>query len=118
MIKIKSNSIFGDATPDFEYLNIESFLEDFVDDSVIRDWLTEIYDTIEIPIVGKIPAGDLLYALRQQGYEVFWDDLIADYFMSETEYIEDELAFNGELEWNGYLIYDSDFNMQGNDACL
>lgn len=116
MIKVKTNSIFGDTASEYEYPDIESLLEDFVDDSVIRNWLNDIYDTIDIPIIGKVAVGDLLYSLREQGYEVFWEGLVGDYIMSEVEYIEDELTSDGEMEWNGYLIQNTDFGMEGNDA--
>lgn len=108
MIKVK-NITNDEIAQEVEYDDVESFLEDYIDDDIIQEWLNDLYEEVNIPIIGKIPVGDLLHSLREQGYEVFWDDIVMDYLSFNVEDIEYELMASGATYWGGYEIRDPEF---------
>lgn len=94
----------------YHYESVEEFLEDYVEDNVIINWLDEIYGEVEIPGLGFVGAGYAAYAIAQQSNNAYdWDWIRSDFIQMETEYVEDTLATEGEMHYYDYILIDPDF---------
>jgi hypothetical protein len=95
----------------FDY--IQDFQNEFIGDEYYINLLNEIYDEIDLPYVGKVPAGDALRAFYQQNEkELEWDCLVEDLAAQEEDYILDELEQYGEMYYDNYKIVDMNFEAE------
>lgn len=87
-----------------EFEDIEDFLRDKMSRDEIIEWMNQICGSIEIPYLGEMPAGEVLYKLTN-GYanSVDWLAIEDDWIESETMFIRDELKY-GEVNYGYYLI--------------
>lgn len=93
--------------------DIEDFQEKFIGDEYYVNLLNEIYDEIDLPFVGKVPAGDVLWSFyKQNRKDLEWDYLVEDLAAQEQEYILDELEQYGEMYYDNYKIVDLNFEAE------
>ena len=101
MIKVINTDIGTETT----YSDVDSFLEDAITDGMVEEYINEIYGNVEI-VGEKVPAGE---ALRKVISDDRWQLYFDDYLNLECEYIEDELATYGKVDFYQYTIVDLDF---------
>lgn len=93
--------------------DIQDFQDEFIGDEYYINLLNEIYEEIDLPYVGKVPAGDALWSFYQQnGKELDWDYLVEDLAAQEEEYILEELAQYGEMCYDNFKIVDMNFEAE------
>lgn len=98
---------------DFWFDSIEDFQDEFIGDEYYVNLLNEIYEEIDLPFVGKVPAGDVLWSFyKQNGKDLDWDCLVEDLAAQEEEYILEELAQYGEMYYDNYKIVDMNFEAE------
>ena len=72
-----------------------------------------MYEEIELPCAGKVPAGDALWSfLKMKEKDLDWDYLVEDLAAQEQEYILDELARYGEMYYDNFKIVDMNFEAE------
>lgn len=109
--KVTPINVENGATVLFNY--IQDFQNEFIGDEYYVNLLNEIYDEVDLPFVGKVPAGDALWAFYQQNEkELEWDYLVEDLAAQEEDYILDELAQYGEMYYDNYKIVDMNFEAE------
>lgn len=95
----------------FDY--IQDFQNEFIGDEYYVNLLNEIYDEVDLPFVGKVPAGDALWSfLTMNEKDLDWDCLVEDLAAQEEDYILDELAQYGEMYYDNFKIVDMDFEAE------
>ena len=100
---------------DTEWLfdSIEDFQDEFIGDEYYINLLNEIYEEIDLPYVGKVPAGDVLWSFYlKNGKGSDWNYLTEDLAAQEEEYILEELAQYGEMYYDNYKIVDTNFEAE------
>ena len=109
--KVTPINVENGATILFNY--IQDFQNEFIGDEYYVNLLNEIYDEIDLPYVGKVPAGDALWSfLKMNEKDLDWDYLVEDLAAQEEDYILDELAQYGEMCYDNYKIVDMDFEAE------
>lgn len=94
----------------FWFDSIDVFQNEFIGDEYYINLINEIYDEVDLPYVGKVPAGEVLWAfLQKNDKEVVWEYLTEDFAMKEFKFILDELAQYGEMYYDNYKIVDMNF---------
>lgn len=93
--------------------DIEDFQNEFIGDEYYINLLNEIYEEIDLPFVGKVPAGDVLWSFyKMNGKDLDWDYLVEDLAAQEEDYILDELVQYGEMYYDNYKIVDLNFEAE------
>jgi len=91
-----------------EYSDLEDFLDDIKTDETIIEWLDEIYPSVEVPFIGEIPSGELIYKLtnwNKNDKSVDWNVLEESWMDMETEFIQSELSYGvDEMDYGCYRI--------------
>lgn len=77
---------------------VKEYIEDHMTDDDICEYLNDLYGAIDIPIIGKIEVGNLVYQLADENY---WGEIFDDIVTNEAENIEYELEHYGKAYWNG-----------------
>lgn len=109
--KVTPINVDNSAAVMFDY--IQDFQNEFIGNEYYINLLNEIYDEIDIPYVGKVPVGDVLWSFyRQNGKDLEWDYLTEDLATQEEEYILEELAQYGEMFYDKYKIVDMEFEAE------
>ena len=88
----------NDTSEVLTYDDIESFLEDIIDEDYLEDLYNECWDPVDLPIVGEVGVGTLLKQLGRI-MEVF-DDEVA----FEAEEINYSLGVEEVCYFNNYII--------------
>lgn len=116
MILVKYVYVEGVTEEPIEYSCVEDFLRDMLTDEDVIELLNEIYGEVEIPAIGMMPAGDVVFRMTRGDnytYRPDWDEVYDSVLQNEIEYVEDELATTGEVIYNGYKLTDTDFSEEG-----
>ena len=109
--KVTPINVENSAEVLFDY--IQDFQNEFIGDEYYINLLNEIYEEIDIPYVGKVPAGDVLWSYyKENEKDLEWDYLIDDLAAQEEEYILDELEQYGEMYYDNYKIVDTNFEAE------
>ena len=90
--------------------SVEDFLETIFNDEMVMDFLGDIYPKVEIPIIGEVNYGELIYRYTENGTCYPWDELVKDMFDSELNYISEVLEDSGKIDYRGWEIEDTEFN--------
>ena len=106
MIKVTGKIFNPNEESTLEFATVGYFMEDFINDDIVEQELNEIYEDIEIPCIGNIPAGK---AIRTFADDWQWAAICDDFAGGWIEFIEDELAISGECEFYGLKFIDTDF---------
>lgn len=101
MVVVKDTKINVTIT----YETVDEMVEDCVTDEIVEEWLNEIYGYQEVGSF-KFGGGTIL---RNCLDESAWNDYVNDFIMSEVEFIEDQLAGNGECDWYDLYITDPNY---------
>lgn len=70
-----------DTNEILEYYELESFLEEVIDENYLEDWYNECFGNIDLPIIGQVGAGTILKKI----------DRITDCIDYEISYILEDL---------------------------
>ena len=90
-----------------EYAFIDDFMEDYVDDELVEEWLNEIYEPYQICGFSFSPGTIMRKCLGEDSSE--WERLREDFIQMESEYVEDELETSGGCDWYSFHIIDTDY---------
>ena len=88
----------NDTSEVLTYDDIESFLEDIIDEDYLEDLYNECWDSVDQPIIGTIGMGTLLKQLGRI-MEVFDDEIVF-----EAEEINYSLGVEEVCYFNNYII--------------
>lgn len=92
MYRVKN--LRNDEVKEFNY--IEDFLESIRTDEIVIEWMNQISPSIEIPYIGEMSVGELIYKLTNgykgnADYQVDWDNVINDWLDIETDFLKSDL---------------------------
>lgn len=92
---------------DFDLNELWELLDYYIiSDEDVIEFINECYEEIELPVIGKVPAGKVLYAIFEKGNSDNWNE-IRDSFI-EGEYVNLIDIFYHEQEtkvnYRGYTI--------------
>lgn len=88
----------NDTSEVLTYNDIESFLEDIIDEDYLEDLYNDCWDSVDLPIIGIIGMGTLLKQLGRI-MEVFNDEIVF-----EAEEINYSLGVEEVCYFNNYII--------------
>lgn len=88
----------NDTSEVLTYDDIESFLEDIIDEDYLEDFYNECWDSVDLPIVGTICMGTLL---KQLGRIM---EVLDDEIAFEAEEINYTLGVEEVCYFNNYII--------------
>ena len=88
----------NDTSEVLTYDDIESFLEDIIDEDYFEELYNECWDPVDLPIVGEVGVGTLLKQLGRI-MEAFDDEVTF-----EAEEINYSLGVEEVVYFNNYLI--------------
>lgn len=95
------------------YDSIDEFLDEFVTDDIIMQWLNDIYGEMQIPGLGFIETGFAVYAITQQSNDDYnWDLIRSDFIQMEIDYIEETLSAEGEMHYYDCILIDPNFEAE------
>ena len=99
MYKIYEN---GEFIGEYEYLI--DFVRDEICDEDVVEFINECYEEIELPVIGKVPAGKVIYKILSGGDR--WDDVVEGYLQDEVDYIDDTINISEDysVSYRGFLI--------------
>lgn len=84
-----------------DYEDIYEFLDDYVTSEIVEAYINDIYGMAELPIIGKVPFGKLVFAIIDDTqYNELREELISIY----TDIINETIDSDGQIEFDGYLI--------------
>ena len=93
---------------DREFIGEYEYLIDFVRDEIcdedVIEYMNEIFDSIDIPMVGPVPAGKIIYKILSGGDR--WDDVVEGYLQDEVDYIDDTINISEDYSasYRGFFI--------------
>lgn len=109
--KVTLTNVENGAEVLFDY--IQDFQNEFIGDEYYINLLNEIYGEIDLPYVGKVPLGKLLWSYyKENGEDLEWDYLVDDLAAQEEEYILEELGQYGEMYYDNFKIVDTNFEAE------
>ena len=88
----------NDTSEVLTYDDIESFLEDIIDEDYLEDLYNECWDPVDLPIAGEVGVGTLLKQLGRI-MEAFDDEVTF-----EAEEINYSLSVEEVCYFNNYII--------------
>lgn len=103
MVKV----IYGDGSSSYE--EIIDILNEVVMDEEVRDFVSSGYEPIVLPDGTKVGMGDVVYAVQEDKWELYYND----YLKYMEDYIIEELDYCGEYEAYGLTFVDEDFVEEG-----
>lgn len=107
MIRVIGNIYGPDEISTLEYLSVDHFMQDYFCEDFVEQELNNIYDDIEIPYIGKIPAGKAIRTLNDDYWK--WISICDEFASSWTKTIKHELATSGRCDFRGFKIIDTTF---------
>lgn len=99
MVKV----IYGDGSSSYE--EIIDVLNEVVMDEDVREFISSCYEPITLPDGTKVDMGDVVYAVQENKWELYYDD----YLKYMEDYIIEELNYCGKYEAYGLTLIDEDF---------
>lgn len=78
--------------------DVRDYIEDNTSDDDICEYLNDVYGAVDIPIIGKMEVGNVVYQLAD---ETYWGKIFDDIVTNEAENVEYELEHYGKSYWNG-----------------
>lgn len=78
--------------------DVRDYIEDNVSGDYICEYLNDLYGAIDIPIIGKVEVGNVIYQLADVNR---WGEIADDIIANEAENVEYELKHYGKVYWNG-----------------
>lgn len=99
--------VLGMKEVEVDYCTVDDFLDDALTDEVVIEILNELHEEIEVPGIGIMPAGEVIFKMTDGdkiNYRPKWDVVCEDIFAMEREYLEEELVMHGETVYYGYHV--------------